>query len=644
MLYVSNYRVRFEALGGGSVWQLAVAAIANVDKLGGPGMQASVSWFSSAAALPDVPPALVVHARDARPPVRFDFADDDELARCAAFDLLLTLAFPRSLRDTFALSSVAAPAAADADADDDHTYSYERDLAADLARMGISDAPCACHRLTTVLDQSPPSAAATPSPSPSPPPPPAFTRFVQGLFAAETAVGEVVSVPTGVLPPSTPDGAAVVALSVDEALAEARRLFPRCAHCSGWRVTRVNERGAVCPSYPDRLVVPAAIADVDVALAATHRSSQRFVVLGYRHAASGGAIVRASQPRSGLGGHRQRADELLVQAARRACSRADEPHDGPPLLIVDARPVANAMANMALGGGYESTLHYVHAELSFRGIANIHVVKSNLTRLTAACVDADALPDCARVAQVAGPWLEQLRRVLDAAQHCAQHVSGGGAVLLHCSDGWDRTPQVLILARLLLDSGARTARGLCALLRTQWLALGHKSAERLGIGERGDTKEQSPVLLQTLECIWNIWQQHPTSFEFTPKLLALLLHYSTGVRFASFFGNSERERAALGGGAACLWRYLLNGEAEREHGPWANPLYDPQANGVAPLRLALGGCDVQLWTAMHRRGLDDPAAPVLASAAAWGELPLTFDSEPSMLQRVRALVRSRDDF
>jgi hypothetical protein len=667
-LFLSTYRLRFA-----HAWQIPLSSIANLEKSGGPGMQSS-AWFGTAAPA-DSAPAIVVYSRDPRPPMRFEFPVDDDvdnpnggaMSRCALFDLIVALAFPHSLRHSFALqrreaSSLVVAAAASSSAasssssNDEPLYTYDADLDADLELMGIADnVPCSCHRVLSVLDLPGGGIAATPSPSPSPPPP-AFSRFVQGLFSAEVALPEVISVsgggaPNGVAPgseqpspspSSTPELAAT--LNVEEALAETRRLFPRCLRCSGWRVSRVNTNGAVCPTYPDRLIVPAALADVDIAAAAAHRSSQRFVVLGYRHAVSGGVIMRASQPRVGIGGHRHRGDELLVAAARRACVRADDAGDGAQLLIVDARPLANAMANMALGGGYESTQHYVHCSLVFLGVANIHAVKTNLGRVTAACADDGSAPDCARVTLAAGPWLEQLRRLLEGAQTTAQHVDGGGAVLLHCSDGWDRTPQLLILARVLLDSNARTARGLCALLRQQWLALGHKSTERLGLCERGDSKEQSPVLLQLLECLWNVWQQHPSAFEFTPKFLALLLHYSTSVRFASFFGNNERERVALGVHRqrdACLWRYLLGGEAEREHGAWSNPLYDSVQTGGAPLRLAVGGCDVRLWTAMHRRSMDATNA---LDAGEWQEIPLTFDSEGAMIRRVRMLVRSRDDF
>lgn len=38
-------------------------------------------------------------------------------------------------------------------------------------------------------------------------------------------------------------------------------------------------------------------------------------------------------------------------------------------------------------------------------------------------------------------------------------VEHGRPVLVHCSDGWDRTPQIVSLAELLVDPFYRTFRG-----------------------------------------------------------------------------------------------------------------------------------------------------------------------------------------
>lgn len=43
-----------------------------------------------------------------------------------------------------------------------------------------------------------------------------------------------------------------------------------------------------------------------------------------------------------------------------------------------------------------------------------------------------------------------------AALVCAAVEREGRPVLVHCSDGWDRTPQIVALAKILLDPYYRT--------------------------------------------------------------------------------------------------------------------------------------------------------------------------------------------
>jgi len=43
--------------------------------------------------------------------------------------------------------------------------------------------------------------------------------------------------------------------------------------------------------------------------------------------------------------------------------------------------------------------------------------------------------------------------------HCVQAVHEGVSVLVHCSDGWDRTAQTCSLAGIMLDPYYRTIEG-----------------------------------------------------------------------------------------------------------------------------------------------------------------------------------------
>ncbi|KPI87519.1 hypothetical protein ABL78_3397 [Leptomonas seymouri] len=66
------------------------------------------------------------------------------------------------------------------------------------------------------------------------------------------------------------------------------------------------------------------------------------------------------------------------------------------------------------------------------------------------------------------------------------HRTLAQVVFLNCSDGWDRTTQVSVVAQLLLDPYYRTVEGLCILLEKELLCFGHPSQKR-STAVRGNT-------------------------------------------------------------------------------------------------------------------------------------------------------------
>jgi hypothetical protein len=116
-------------------------------------------------------------------------------------------------------------------------------------------------------------------------------------------------------------------------------------------------------------------------------------------------------------------------------------------------------------------------------------------------------------------------------------------VLIHCSDGWDRTPQILALSKLLLDPYYRTIRGFRTLVEVDWLMFGHKFAQRNGHAvNHTDVNERCPVFLQWLDCVYQITRQFPWAFEFNENFLLKLCYHSYSCLFGTFLCDSTQER------------------------------------------------------------------------------------------------------
>lgn len=77
-------------------------------------------------------------------------------------------------------------------------------------------------------------------------------------------------------------------------------------------------------------------------------------------------------------------------------------------------------------------------------------------------------------------WLKHIRAILDTSSFIARAIDNGISVVVHCSDGWDRTAQVCSIAALMLDPYYRTIAGYQSLIEKDWLAFGHKFSERCG--------------------------------------------------------------------------------------------------------------------------------------------------------------------
>lgn len=160
------------------------------------------------------------------------------------------------------------------------------------------------------------------------------------------------------------------------------------------------------------------------------------------------------------------------------------------MLIVDARSYTTAVANRARGGGCEFPQYYPQCDIEFMNLANIHAVRKSFLLLRTLCSSTGNSGNSDQSKCVllffsvqicflslnyvfvvittnnswftqldSTQWLHHMAKLLRASWYTAVNLEEQGRpVLVHCSDGWDRTPQIVSLAQLMIDPFYRTLK------------------------------------------------------------------------------------------------------------------------------------------------------------------------------------------
>uniref|UniRef100_A0AAQ5ZY01 Phosphatidylinositol-3,5-bisphosphate 3-phosphatase n=1 Tax=Amphiprion ocellaris TaxID=80972 RepID=A0AAQ5ZY01_AMPOC len=357
-----------------------------------------------------------------------------------------------------------------------------------------------------------------------------------------------------------------------------------------WTISKINSTYELCDTYPSILVIPTNITDDDIKRVALFRAKHRIPVLSWIHPESQATIVRCSQPLVGPSDRRCKEDERFLQIIMDANAQSHK------LTIFDARQSSVAITNKAKDGGYESESFYSNVELNFLEIPNIHVMRESLRKMKDVVYPTiDEAHWHSVIDQT--HWLEYIRLLLAGAAKIADKLeSGKTSVVVHCSDGWDRTAQLTSLAMLMLDSYYRTLRGFQVLVEKEWISFGHKFS-RVGHGDENHANsERSPLFIQFIDCVWQMSRQFPAAFEFNELFLITVLDHLYSCLFGTFLYNSEQERMAkeVQAKTVSLWSYI-NSQPE----DFTNPFYVDYENHV--LYPLVSSRHLELWTSYYAR-------------------------------------------
>ena len=223
-------------------------------------------------------------------------------------------------------------------------------------------------------------------------------------------------------------------------------------------------------------------------------------------------------------------------------------------------------------------------------------------------------------------WLKHIHTLLEGSLLIIKNIDlYNSHVLVHCSDGWDRTAQLVAISEVCLDPYYRTIEGFEVLVEKEWISFGHKFSHRCGLLAKDSAnlnevisntaskifnnksssltnkesatsaaisstinavsnitlaaskflkfgaaninnitnqkdqvpqassmdsvsknstlpRETSPIFTQFLDCIYQLWVQNPTQFEFNDDFLVQLNTHVYSSQFGTFLFNSEYER------------------------------------------------------------------------------------------------------
>ena len=357
------------------------------------------------------------------------------------------------------------------------------------------------------------------------------------------------------------------------------------------RYCYINKDFSVCPTYPKFLIEPQEMTDEELRQTSIYRSKGRLPIFSYyyngnveKNSKKIPTIWRSAQNKRGIiGSKKSDSDIKLLNLISKL---------GNKLYIYDCRPKLNAFVNRVNGGGYENIEHYDNATLHFCEIDNIHKARKALASLYSICL-SDKINDYNNFwtnLEQSG-WFQFIYLMLKNANEISKLIQGDNSVLIHCSDGWDRTAQLSSLSQLLLDPFFRTINGFAVLVEKDWLSFGHQFGLRNGFAEKEKQDQASPIFLQFLDAVHQLLEQFPTAFEFNEKFLLFLAKTYNLNLYGTFMYNNEKERTECNAkfNTASVWTEIF-----RDLKPYLNVYYD--ANSFRILEPNYSYYNLKLWT------------------------------------------------
>ena len=301
-----------------------------------------------------------------------------------------------------------------------------------------------------------------------------------------------------------------------------------------FKLSKYNYNYTLCPTYPREFYIPIKFCEKNLSNVAKFRDKNRLPVLVYYFKKNNTSIWRSSQCKN-----------QITNTNKYDINYINLINTYKKMIIYDARPYITAITNKYVKGmGIEKKENYKSiSNIVYCNIENIHVIHNSYKSIFKDLIyNKNNLYNKKFLSEFENTnWLNYISDILKASIEISNSLFSNN-ILIHCSDGWDRTPQLCSLVQIIIDPYFRTIEGFSVLVEKDWIGFGHNFLKRNGLNQNfANKKKISPIFIQFLDCVYQILNQFPTSFEFNQNLLIFISEELFNNKFGSFLFNCERD-------------------------------------------------------------------------------------------------------
>lgn len=342
-----------------------------------------------------------------------------------------------------------------------------------------------------------------------------------------------------------------------------------------------------CQTYPPLVIVPKVMTDSEIQKCMEFREKGRLPVLRYILYENGerkSSLWRSAQCKSGLISTRCIEDEKLIKEIQKMTNSKKG-------VIYDCRSYLVAYANKINGKGFHCQSNYSDTSVIFGNMPNIHKVRTAHGQLIQKNYDS------LNFYNNDSGWINFLQLIQIGVKNIVEIMQKGEFVMVNCSCGWDRTPQLVSLTKIVMNPYYRTFEGFKILVNVEWISFGHRFNHRL-IKDKNDDNELSPVFIQFLDALRVIISQNLDCFEYNDQFQKDLGDAYIDGRFSRFIHDSAKDIKNNNKEYQLLNMWVWMSLQKKYH---HNPFYEQQVSEMRKiLSFDVHAYCIDIWSDFHR--------------------------------------------